>query len=53
MARWLAATGGGQQPAFAAIPGVPEEFANHANTICAADLRGEVQPAADDGGQRE
>ena len=40
MARWLAASGGGQQPAFAAIAGVPEELANHANTICAADLRG-------------
>jgi uncharacterized protein (DUF1501 family) len=40
MARWLAATGGGQQPAFAAISGVPEELANHGNTICAADLRG-------------
>jgi len=36
----LAAAGGGQQPAFAAIAGVPEELANHANTICAADLRG-------------
>jgi uncharacterized protein (DUF1501 family) len=40
MARWLAVSGGGQQPAFAAIAGVPEELANHANTICAADLRG-------------
>ena len=40
MARWLAAAGDAQQPAFAAIAGVPEELANHANTICAADLRG-------------
>jgi uncharacterized protein (DUF1501 family) len=40
MARWLAAAGDAQQPAFAAISGVPEELANHANTICAADLRG-------------
>ncbi len=40
MARWLAATGGGQQPAFATIAGVPDELANHGNTICAADLRG-------------
>jgi uncharacterized protein (DUF1501 family) len=40
MARWLAATGDGQQPAFATISGVPDELANHSNTICAADLRG-------------
>ncbi len=40
MARWLAATGGGRQPAFAAIAGAPDELANHVNTICAADLRG-------------
>jgi uncharacterized protein (DUF1501 family) len=40
MARWLAATGSGQQPAFATISGVPDELANHSNTICAADLRG-------------
>lgn len=40
MTRWLAASGGGQQPAFAAIAGAPDELANHANTICAADLRG-------------
>ncbi len=40
MARWLAAVGAAQQPAFATIAGVPDEFANHANTICAADLRG-------------
>jgi len=40
MARWLAAAGDAQQPAFAAISGVPEELANHANMICAADLRG-------------
>jgi uncharacterized protein (DUF1501 family) len=40
MARWLAATGGTQSPAFAAIAGVPEELANHADTICAADLKG-------------
>jgi uncharacterized protein (DUF1501 family) len=40
MARWLAATGGAKAPAFAAIAGVPEELAEHADTICAADLRG-------------
>jgi|FEC22Drversion2_1045045.scaffolds.fasta_scaffold00999_2 uncharacterized protein (DUF1501 family) len=40
IARWLAAAGDGQEPAFAAIAGVPEELANHGNTICAADLRG-------------
>jgi uncharacterized protein (DUF1501 family) len=40
MARWLAATGGAQHPAFAAVAGVPEELATHADTICAADLRG-------------
>jgi uncharacterized protein (DUF1501 family) len=40
MARWLAATGGAQGPAFAAVAGVPEELAAHADTICAADLRG-------------
>jgi uncharacterized protein (DUF1501 family) len=40
MARWLAATGGAQGPAFAAVAGVPEELASHADTICAADLRG-------------
>ncbi len=40
MARWLAATGAAQGPAFAAVAGVPEELANHADTICAADLRG-------------
>ncbi len=39
MARWLAACGGAQGPAFAAVAGVPEELANHADTICAADLR--------------
>jgi uncharacterized protein (DUF1501 family) len=39
MARWLAATGVQQAPAFAAVAGVPEELANHADTICAADLR--------------
>lgn len=39
MARWLAASGGADAPAFAAIPGVPEELAAHADTICAADLR--------------
>jgi uncharacterized protein (DUF1501 family) len=40
MARWLAATGAAQVPAFAAVAGVPEELANHADTISAADLRG-------------
>ncbi|MBN9089465.1 MAG: DUF1501 domain-containing protein [Reyranella sp.] len=40
MTRWLAATGGAKTPAFAAVPGVPEELAEHADTICAADLRG-------------
>jgi uncharacterized protein (DUF1501 family) len=40
MARWLKAAGDVPEPAFAAIAGVPEELANHANTICAADLRG-------------
>jgi uncharacterized protein (DUF1501 family) len=39
IARWLAATGGAQGAAFAAVAGVPEEFASHADTICAADLR--------------
>jgi uncharacterized protein (DUF1501 family) len=40
MTRWLAATGGAKSPAFAAIPGAPEELAEHADTICAPDLRG-------------
>ena len=40
MARWLAATGGARAPAFAAGAGVPEEFALHADTIAAGDLRG-------------
>jgi uncharacterized protein (DUF1501 family) len=40
MARWLAATGEGKSAAFATIAGVPEELANHADTICVADLRG-------------
>jgi uncharacterized protein (DUF1501 family) len=40
MARWLAATGAAQAPAFAAVAGVPEELANHVDTISAADLRG-------------
>lgn len=40
MARWLAATGGAKSPAFAAGAGVPEEFATHADTIAAGDLRG-------------
>jgi len=39
MTRWLAATGNAKAPAFAAVPGVPEELAEHADTICAADLR--------------
>jgi uncharacterized protein (DUF1501 family) len=40
MARWLAATGAAQAPAFAAVASLPEELADHADTICAADLRG-------------
>jgi uncharacterized protein (DUF1501 family) len=40
LARWLAAAGGDHAPAFAASAGVPEELAEHAGTICAADLRG-------------
>ena len=40
MARWLAATGGAQAPAFAAVAGVPDELANHVDTIAATDLRG-------------
>jgi uncharacterized protein (DUF1501 family) len=40
MARWLAAAGGAKAPAFAAGAGVPEEFAMHADTIAAGDLRG-------------
>jgi uncharacterized protein (DUF1501 family) len=40
LTRWLAAAGSANAPAFAAIPGVPEELAEHADTICAADLRG-------------
>ncbi|MBV8409953.1 MAG: DUF1501 domain-containing protein [Alphaproteobacteria bacterium] len=39
MTRWLASVGQGNAPAFAAIPGVPEELAEHADTVCAADLR--------------
>jgi uncharacterized protein (DUF1501 family) len=39
MTRWLSATGNARAPAFAAVPGVPEELAEHADTICAADLR--------------
>jgi uncharacterized protein (DUF1501 family) len=39
MTRWLATVGQGNAPAFAAVPGVPEELAEHADTICAADLR--------------
>jgi uncharacterized protein (DUF1501 family) len=40
MARWLAATGNAKAPAFVAGAGVPEEFATHADTIAAGDLRG-------------
>jgi uncharacterized protein (DUF1501 family) len=40
MARWLAAAGGARAPAFVAGAGVPEEFATHADTIAAGDLRG-------------
>src|SRR5260370_3372858 len=40
MARWLAATGGAKAPVFSATPGVPEELATHADTICAVDLKG-------------
>jgi uncharacterized protein (DUF1501 family) len=40
MARWLAASDGARGPALAATAGVPEELATHADTICAADLRG-------------
>jgi uncharacterized protein (DUF1501 family) len=40
MARWLAASGNAQEPAFAASGGVPEEFATHPDTIAALDLRG-------------
>ncbi|GEP61748.1 DUF1501 domain-containing protein [Reyranella soli] len=40
MTRWLAATGAAHAPAFAAVAGVPDELANHADTISAADLRG-------------
>lgn len=39
MARWLAAAGNAQAPAFAASNGVPEELATHADTIAAGDLR--------------
>ena len=39
MARWLAAAGGAQAPAFAASGGVPDELATHVDTIAAADLR--------------
>jgi uncharacterized protein (DUF1501 family) len=40
MARWLAASGDARRPAFVAGAGVPEEFALHADTIAAGDLRG-------------
>ena len=40
MARWLGATGNAKAPAFVAGAGVPEEFATHADTIAAGDLRG-------------
>ena len=40
MGRWLAATGAADTPAFSAIAGVPDALALHADTICAADLKG-------------
>ena len=40
MARWLAASGEAKAPVFSATPGVPDELATHADTICAVDLRG-------------
>lgn len=39
IARWLAAAGNAQAPAFAASNGVPEGLATHADTIAAGDLR--------------
>ncbi len=39
MARWLAASGGAETPAYAASGGTPEALALHADTICAPDLR--------------
>ncbi len=40
MARWLGATGADRLPAFAATSAPPDALALHADTICAADLRG-------------
>jgi len=40
MARWLAASGEAKAPVFSATPGVPDELATHADTICAVDLKG-------------
>jgi uncharacterized protein (DUF1501 family) len=39
MARWLAAAGAAERPAFAATPSVPEALNTHRDTICAPDLR--------------
>jgi uncharacterized protein (DUF1501 family) len=39
MARWLAAVGAAERPAFAATPSVPEALNTHRDTICAPDLR--------------
>jgi uncharacterized protein (DUF1501 family) len=39
MARWLAAAGAAERPAFAATPSVPEALNTHRDTICAPELR--------------
>jgi uncharacterized protein (DUF1501 family) len=39
MARWLAATGAAERPAFAATPSAPDALNTHRDTICAPDLR--------------
>jgi uncharacterized protein (DUF1501 family) len=39
MARWLAAAGAAEGPAFAATASVPEALSSHRDTICAPDLR--------------
>jgi uncharacterized protein (DUF1501 family) len=39
MARWLAAAGAAEGPAFATTASVPEALSSHRDTICAPDLR--------------
>jgi len=39
MARWLAAAGAAERPAFAATSSVPEALNAHLDTICAPDVR--------------